>query len=289
MKVLWIASVSFFVVVVCFLALEVDLLGYLKFSCEEKGEQHTEQITGRTAQVNVSKLWELKMKRNAEFLAVRSKAVERWRQKKGVGERVVYDLFEPDFDCITKTRVGSTFFGDGPKFMCDVEVMPGKDCLVYSVGSNGDFSFEKAIHRRFGCETHTLDPTDWTGRWAKMAATAHTQFHDVGLGAARGYMKTARKARCEVDTLGNVMRRLGHQGRRLDVLKIDCEGCEYAVFQGVWKDVAEGRLAIGQVLVEVHGNDFDRAAAFFEGATEAGYLVYSKERNQWGCNGEYPR
>ena len=81
------------------------------------------------------------------------------------------------------------------------------------------------------------------------------------------------------------MHSLGHDERMIDVLKIDCEGCEWNVFPDIWKDLEKGVYRIGQILVEVHGTDFKRAAEFFEGARKAGYMIFSKERNHWGCNG----
>ena len=55
-------------------------------------------------------------------------------------------------------------FGDGPKFVCGVDVLAERaareGCLVYSVGSNNDIRFEKAVYDYMkGCEVHTFDPS----------------------------------------------------------------------------------------------------------------------------------
>lgn len=47
------------------------------------------------------------------------------------------------------------------KWVCGVrQLLNHKDCVVYSVGSNGEVSFEKAILAQFPhCQMHTYDPT----------------------------------------------------------------------------------------------------------------------------------
>ena len=75
-------------------------------------------------------------------------------------------LHEPSFNCNFEERLGRA--GDGGKWICNPETirngLRNKDgCLVYSVGSNGDTSFETAIHEQLSkeCEIHTFDPDDW--------------------------------------------------------------------------------------------------------------------------------
>ena len=70
-----------------------------------------------------------------------------------------FDPYEKVWDCHIEQRVGR-LFGDGGKFVCGPdEYFRSRPCLIYSVGSNGDFSFETDVIRKFGCEVHTFDPT----------------------------------------------------------------------------------------------------------------------------------
>jgi len=65
--------------------------------------------------------------------------------------------YEPDFVCQHERRIGK--LGDGGKWICDPHrISHQKDCLVYSVGSNNDFSFEEAVLDKIGhhCEIHTV-------------------------------------------------------------------------------------------------------------------------------------
>merc|ERR1719313_1874251 len=79
----------------------------------------------------------------------------------------------PSFACPLAERLGAS--GDGGKWVCDPDriaelaaVDPGGEgrdrsalqpsaCLVYSFGSNGEASFERAVHKRLPeCEIHTF-------------------------------------------------------------------------------------------------------------------------------------
>ena len=61
---------------------------------------------------------------------------------------------------------------------------------------------------------------------------------------------------------------------------------------GVFADCAAGKLAIGQLLIELHLShkhkeryvaNFERADAFFRGADRCGLRIFSKEANVWAC------
>ena len=82
-------------------------------------------------------------------------------------------------------------------------------------------------------------------------------------------------------------------GRRINVFKIDCEGCEWPSFDFINSEKGGLRdIKIDQVLVEVHvvskkGLRLTHAQAqsFFSSMDRRGMMVYHKERNHWGCDG----
>ena len=83
-------------------------------------------------------------KRNSDFLCL-------YRGRR------IWDYFTPDYNCpLLKERVGR--IGDGGKWVCGLRsnVMHGRRCLVYSLGSAGDTSFEDALLSSTGCEVHTF-------------------------------------------------------------------------------------------------------------------------------------
>ena len=62
-------------------------------------------------------------------------------------------------------RLGSRV-KDGGKSVCADSLDPGR-CIVYSLGSRGDFSFEKDVVRQFNCSVYTFDCTFSAAAMAK--------------------------------------------------------------------------------------------------------------------------
>ena len=59
-------------------------------------------------------------------------------------EYINFNWFE-SFSCpVPMIRIG---MGDGGKIICDPSRLQRNDCLVYSIGSNGNFGFEKEIKK----------------------------------------------------------------------------------------------------------------------------------------------
>jgi len=148
----------------------------------------------------------------------------------GWNGNLIFDLFEPEATCISEERFGSDSeerydaFGDGPKFVCGVNHIAAKakkkDCLIYSVGSNNDVRFEKAVHTHMkGCEVHTFDPTIAEDAFI---GGEYAQFHAWGLGTDNG---TEGISMGGLDTgvrksFETIIRDLGHDNRTIDILKV---------------------------------------------------------------------
>eukprot|EP00980_Cylindrotheca_fusiformis_P001183 scaffold323_cov93-Cylindrotheca_fusiformis.AAC.5 len=221
--------------------------------------------------------------------ANRQARTEEWNRRQNMMETHVYDLFEPEVVCFDEERFGSIqrfdAFGDGPKFVCGVDKIAAKaktpeGCLVYSVGSNNQIGFEMAVKNFMGCEIHTFDPTLKT----PFVGDEYSTFHPWGIGVDGEEMEY--KANKWVSKgIEPIMKELGHSDRTLDILKIDCEGCEHVVFPVVFDAIAAGRIKINQIQVEIHGKKFPPVAKFFEGADKAKMRIFHKERNHWGCQG----
>lgn len=166
--------------------------------------------------------------------------------------------WEPSYSCDVKARFGSP--GEGGKWICDPHVLLKEHCVVYSVGSNNDFSFEESIHSfNPACEIHTFDPT------VKYPTNRppYVHFHRYGVG---------KSDRLDVKLTKDIMQKLGHKS--VSVLKVDCEGCEYDAFEGLKFS------NVGQILVEVH---FTRGPMeihrLFRLLTDHGFAIFSKESN----------
>jgi len=180
--------------------------------------------------------------------------------------------FEPSFNCQFARRIGRP--GEGGKWVCDPHKLSERSrgrtpCLVYVVGNNGTFDFEEAVHDTISptCEIHIFDAHNWT-HYGNTAPPVYAHYHVATVGERPGGTP-----------LPELVRQLGHNDRRIDIIKIDCEGCEWHTFRG-WLDVD---VDIKQILVEVHGKGLAtpgrNAYDFFYFLFSQGYVIFSKEPN----------
>lgn len=211
--------------------------------------------------------------------------------------------YEPDFVCQHERRIG--LLGDGGKWVCDPHrlsprtnkmlfpLLDDEDplvtgqpqtpaCLVYSIGSNGEPSFEIGIRDTIGphCEVHTFDFDHFPHlEGMNIGAT----FHQWGL---TGDVSQTSQGPGEVGkrifkTLYQTLEELGHIGRPIDIFKIDCEGCELSIFN----DFYLPGIDLRQILVELHssggddGNLKNAIPDFFTAMQQNGYVIFHKEFN----------
>jgi hypothetical protein len=100
--------------------------------------------------------------------------------------------------------------------MCSMNSMQAP-CVVYSLGSNGDVSFEKDVLSQTPCEVHTFDCT--IDKVSILDAKRHF-FHKLCIGKPRPSTESFQ-------SLHTIMRRLNHI--KLSMLKMDIEGSEFEV------------------------------------------------------------
>ena len=200
----------------------------------------------------------------------------------------MYDIFEPEAVCFDEERFGSLkrydAFGDGPKFVCAVDLIAEKNkedpCLVYSVGSSNSIGFEVAVSNFMGCETHTFDPT----LKSTFVGDKYATFHPWGIGID-GEPSESKEFEWTSKGIETIMKELGHLNRTLDILKIDCGRCYFKAMPVLFEAIAAGRIKVNQIQIELHGVNFGRVEHFFEAADKAKMRIFHKERNHWGCDG----
>ena len=165
--------------------------------------------------------------------------------------------------------------GDGGKWICRPEEIraKGASCLVYSIGSDGEFSFEVGVHTNISsaCEIHTFDQNpiehyldpNYNPGYPHERNPPYVQYHVAKLGAASG------------KSFAQLVRELGHAGRQIDILKIDCEGCEWTLFRSLFSTSA---APIQRVMIEVHGHGRkslgEPRASLYGFFREHGYRMY---------------
>ena len=154
-----------------------------------------------------------------------------------------YDLMNPIVTCPNyqaPLRMGgqSNFSDDGGKWLCMNLLKP--PCTVFSLGSNGDFTFEESILNSTQCLIHTFDCT-FNG---SSIDKRHT-YHEKCLGSAERAQTDER-----FTTLAAAAAGVGVV--KINLLKIDVEGYEYDVLSS-W---SQGDASLPeQIAIEVHHSD----------------------------------
>jgi len=133
--------------------------------------------------------------------------------------RFVWDLFYPDYNCpYGKSRHGRV--GDGGKWICGAERFLSKPgCVIYSLGSNAETSFETDVALETECEIHVFDPTQDSAPMPLTHRSGNENFHKYAIG------NPAHNSTWETKSLAEVMKGFGHMW--IEVLKMDIEGGEY--------------------------------------------------------------
>jgi hypothetical protein len=182
--------------------------------------------------------------RGGHFLSSRDYFTENW---------------EPTMACDFEERIGRQ--GDGGKWVCNPQGLKTR-CNVISIGSDNDFSFEEALHAlNPACNIHTFDHT------IEPKAPAFVHFHPFGIGDTQAG---------RLLTMDGIIQAAGLENQEIDILKIDCEGCEIDVFADMMGH------PIRQILMEVHGwgsvSQYDMDD-LFETMGRNKYVIFHKEPN----------
>lgn len=169
----------------------------------------------------------------------------------------------------------------------------GADSIVYSFGVGQDISFDLAVIQQFGCSVQAFDPTPVCQSWVReQTFPEQFRFHPTGLASTDGSIELfeprapgaasfskeamtadARSVEVPVKRLSTILGELRHE--RLDVLKMDIEGCEYEVID----DLIATDLRPKQVLVEfhhrIHRRGLEPTKRAYDQLTNAGYRLFA--------------
>jgi Methyltransferase domain len=173
-------------------------------------------------------------------------------------------LFSPVLPCLwtLEKEPSCTVRHDGGKWLCGLHELhaarktkqgneygvgrhyeQANQCIIYSMGSADDFSFEERVRQVGpGCEIHTFDPTVLeSGKGKQLYDAYHGDYGFGGTDGAKGEGQPFA-----VKSIRTIMRELGHT--HVDFLKVDVEGYEWEFFTTVDWSLTK----VGQLLIEVH-------------------------------------
>lgn len=172
-----------------------------------------------------------------------------------------------------------------------------KECLIYISGGNDvefglqflDFSLSRMrqLHPEDSgnnnkidftiCEIHIFNhfiPPEVLAKQA-MGQTKGVHFHPFAFrpeGKESMGVASLGQTATTFKTLKETVKELGHTGKSLSILAIDCEGCEWDIYT----DILSADVSIQQVLMQLHGTPFI-ANKFFTAMHTAGYAIFHKE------------
>ena len=143
--------------------------------------------------------------------------------------------------------------------------------MVYSVGSRNEFDFEEGVfeHINSTCEIHTFDP----GNFTKEANKAGVHYHMMRIGAQDEEKSNTR-------SIPSIIKELGHEGKTIDIFKIDCEGCEWDTVHTWFEfDANVTNVTIRQIQSEIHRAKIPETKHFFDVLYDNNYVITHKEPN----------
>ncbi len=199
--------------------------------------------------------------------------------------------WDAEFTCPHETKIGRV--SDNSKWVCDphrlnnhhrnnnenisddTKTSLGDGCLVYSFGRGSpntrsfDFAFEVELLKLLGgpgsCEIHFFDHR--LGAFGGHVPNGIT-IHKWGLEG----VVDASLSRRNFMTLKETVRHLGHEGRKLDLLRLDCEGCEWNTYQ----EWLNSGVTPNQIVVSLHGAPKNEDN-IFEMMEANNYVIFHKE------------
>ena len=184
---------------------------------------------------------------------------------------------------------------DGWKYIPE---LLGPQSVVYSLGVGDSIDLDIDLIHRYSLTVHAFDPTPYSLEWVEgLEVPENFRFHPWAAAGEDGSLRLFRRVNkrgkrsgvmwtAEGDagddadfidapayTLATIMQKLGHE--RVDLLKVDVEGAEYAILDGLG-DVANPPT---QLLVEYHhrfpGIGKQRTADSIEFLRKLGYRIFA--------------
>ncbi len=245
--------------------------------------------------------WYLLRKRVHKIRRKQEMQHKQHKQRQYTDARKFYQHNYPaEFTCPNEERVGGTK-GVGGKWLCNPQNIRiasadrvknnGNGCLIYtSSADTKGFQFESTLLNLVGndCQIHVFDPNDTTLETDMIPPGVH--LHPWGF---RSNLSTDDNPRLK--TIQETVTSLGHEGYTIDLFSLDCEGCEFDIYN----DFVRGKITSStrnlypeyvapvfmQIIIQVHGAPAV-ADDFFREIQRNGYVIFHKSPSAEGTGKE---
>ncbi|GAQ87703.1 hypothetical protein KFL_003710090 [Klebsormidium nitens] len=202
------------------------------------------------------------------------------KDQKEVYLKELLEYWVPIYPCYREVRYG--LMGDGGKWLCNAHRL-NEQSVIYSIGSNAQTDFEMELIGATGAEVHVFDCTLKEADVVKVSSLSPLLFFHPWCLAEKTNLEK------NVYSLTDIMFNLGHPF--LDVLKVDCERCEFTSFKSFLSRLVYERSnpPVGQFLVETHNDardDHKLVDTFLRELETAGFRLFHMEPNwRWWPQG----
>ena len=196
-----------------------------------------------------------------------------------------------EFTCPHEERIGYSDIRS--KYLCNPrrigpasqirQKKTNNGCIIYtSTADVNQFSFEKAlldlmrnVDNRIDCEIHVFSPNK---NFEEETIPEGVHFHEWGFSGSKVENKDNEAA--QFKTISDTLHSLGHCGEIIDILSIDCEGCEFDIYNDLFSDQITdscARASFLQILIQVHGAPSVATNDFFFSFQKNDYVIFHKE------------
>lgn len=210
---------------------------------------------------------------------------------KGLDKELQYfhqNHFPLEFTCPHEERIGGMKKGGG-KWFCSPSNMKkyskkrkengGNGCMIYSSLFNFNrFQLEKALQERFGgsssCEIHVFNPNH--SNEVKNIPDGIT-YHEWGFKASTDYRQMSN-----MKSIQETVIMLKHEGLTIDLMMLDCLGCEYDIYNDILERYHTGIKSYDppifmQVLIKVQAPpSMESGFEFFTTFQNKNYVSFHK-------------
>ena len=201
------------------------------------------------------------------------------------------DNYDSEFTCLNEVEMGVAHDHNlkgnhqTPKMLCDPDRIQsssqervkfgGNGCLIYifDEGSGDPSKFWRDVHEELGgdCEIHGFSPL-WSEERLRYLHKEIEGKNNIGL-HSWGLESTSQShlGRNNYLTLQETLAELGHEQYTIDVLSLNCDGCEWDVYT----DILHSDSTFTQLLMELHGAPY-QVNDFFLEMKQHNYVIFHK-------------